>query len=65
MSIAEQLEKHAAEELKHAFTISRQIDCLGAMPTVEPKTGIGHRHGHGGMECAKSGYTTSVCTGTP
>lgn len=37
MSIADQLQKHAAEELKHALTISRQIDYLGAMPTVEPK----------------------------
>lgn len=37
MSIADQLQKHAAEELKHALTISRQIDYLGAMPTVAPK----------------------------
>lgn len=37
MSIADQLELHAAEELKHALTISRQIDYLGAMPTVVPK----------------------------
>ena len=37
MSIADQLQKHAAEELKHALTISRQIDYLGAMPTVTPK----------------------------
>jgi bacterioferritin len=37
MNIADQLEKHAAEELKHALTISRQIDYLGAMPTVTPK----------------------------
>src|SRR3954471_10394803 len=37
MSIAEQLEIHAAQELKHALTISRQIDYLGAMPTVVPK----------------------------
>jgi len=37
MSIADQLEKHAAEELRHALTISRQIDYLGAMPTVQPK----------------------------
>src|SRR6476620_5699257 len=34
MSIADQLEVHAAQELKHALTISRQIDYLGAMPTV-------------------------------
>src|SRR3954469_13609537 len=37
MSIAEQLEIHAAQELKHALTISRQIDYRGAMPTVVPK----------------------------
>jgi len=37
MSIAEQLEKHAAQELEHALTISRQIDYLGRMPTVTPK----------------------------
>jgi len=37
MSIADQLEQHAAEELKHALTISRQIDYLGAMPTVQMK----------------------------
>src|SRR4051794_11036470 len=37
MSIADQLEVHAAEELKHALIISRQIDYLGAMPTVVPK----------------------------
>src|SRR6478672_11954139 len=37
MSIADQLEQHAQEELKHALTISRQIDYLGAMPTVAPK----------------------------
>jgi bacterioferritin len=37
MSIAEQLEQHAAQELKHALTISRQIDYLGGMPTATPK----------------------------
>jgi bacterioferritin len=37
MSIADQLETHAAEELKHALIISRQIDYLGKMPTVTPK----------------------------
>ena len=37
MSIAEQLEQHAAQELKHALTISRQIDYLGGMPTVTPR----------------------------
>ena len=37
MSIADQLEQHAAEELTHALTISRQIDYLGGMPTNTPK----------------------------
>jgi bacterioferritin len=37
MSIAEQLESHAHQELKHALIISRQIDYLGKMPTVTPK----------------------------
>ena len=37
MNIADQLETHAHEELKHALIISRQIDYLGAMPTVTPK----------------------------
>src|SRR6201996_8119505 len=37
MNIADQLELHAQQELKHALTISRQIDYLGAMPTVAPK----------------------------
>jgi bacterioferritin len=37
MSIAEQLESHAQQELKHALILSRQIDYLGKMPTVIPK----------------------------
>lgn len=37
MKIASELEVHAAEELKHALTISRQIDYLGGEPTVTPK----------------------------
>jgi bacterioferritin len=37
MAIADQLEQHAQEELKHALIISRQIDYLGGMPTVAPK----------------------------
>jgi bacterioferritin len=37
MNIAEELETHAAEELKHALIISKQIDYLGGMPTVTPK----------------------------
>ena len=37
MSIADQLEIHAQQELKHALIISRQIDYLGKMPVVTPK----------------------------
>jgi bacterioferritin len=37
MNIADQLEQHAKQELQHALTISRQIDYLGAVPTVNPK----------------------------
>jgi bacterioferritin len=37
MSIADELEKHAHEELEHALTISKQIDYLGGMPTVTAK----------------------------
>jgi bacterioferritin len=37
MSIADQLELHAQQELKHALIISRQIDYLGKMPTVTAK----------------------------
>ena len=37
MNIADELEKHAAEELTHALIISKNIDYLGGMPTVTPK----------------------------
>jgi bacterioferritin len=37
MTIAEELEVHAKEELEHALMISKQIDYLGGMPTVRPK----------------------------
>ena len=37
MNIAQELEKHAAEELNHALIVSKQIDYLGGMPTVTPK----------------------------
>ena len=37
MSIAKELEKHAAEELAHALTIAKHIDYLGGMPTNAPK----------------------------
>ena len=36
MAIAKELEVHASEELKHALTISNQIDYLGGTPTVVP-----------------------------
>jgi bacterioferritin len=36
MAIAEELEVHAGEELKHALTIAKQIDYLGGQPTVTP-----------------------------
>jgi bacterioferritin len=38
MNIAGELEKHAAEELNHALIISNQIDYLGGMPAVTPKS---------------------------
>jgi len=34
MSIAKELEKHAAQELQHALTISKHVDYLGGMPTA-------------------------------
>ena len=34
MSIAEELEVHAGEELHHAITIAKQIDYLGGMPNA-------------------------------
>src|SRR5437773_11306261 len=37
MDIADQLEIHAKQELDHALIISRQIDYLGKITTVEPK----------------------------
>jgi hypothetical protein len=36
MNIADQLVKHAHQELEHALIISRQIDYLGKMPIVTP-----------------------------
>jgi bacterioferritin len=36
MNIATELEKHAAEELRHALTISKHIDYLGGMPNATP-----------------------------
>jgi len=35
--IAEELEKHAREELEHALKLSRQINYFGGMPEVRPK----------------------------
>jgi bacterioferritin len=37
MSIAEELEVHANEELGHALVVAKQIDYLGETPTVTPK----------------------------
>jgi bacterioferritin len=37
MNIADQLAIHAKQELDHALIISRQIDYLGKMPTVNPQ----------------------------
>ncbi|HXR97853.1 MAG TPA: ferritin-like domain-containing protein [Terriglobales bacterium] len=37
MSIAGELEKHAAEELQHALVVANQIDYLGGMPAAVPK----------------------------
>jgi bacterioferritin len=34
MTIAKELEVHAAEELAHAITIAKQLDYLGAMPNA-------------------------------
>jgi bacterioferritin len=37
MTIARELETHAAQELEHALTIAKQIDYLGGSPTAVPK----------------------------
>jgi bacterioferritin len=37
MTIAKELEVHAAEELQHALTIAKHIDYLGGTPTTEVK----------------------------
>ncbi len=37
MTIAKELELHAAEELQHALTIAKQVDYLGEMPTNQVK----------------------------
>jgi bacterioferritin len=37
MNIAKELEVHAAEELRHALTIAKQIDYLGGEITATPK----------------------------
>lgn len=36
MNIAEELEKHAGEELAHALTIAKHVDYLGGKPTATP-----------------------------
>ena len=37
MYIAQELEKHAGEELAHALTVAKQIDYLGGEVTAKPK----------------------------
>jgi bacterioferritin len=37
MNIADELKKHAGEELQHALIIAKQIDYLGGMPTTIAK----------------------------
>ena len=37
VNIAEELQKHARQELEHALIIAKQIDYLGGMPAVTPK----------------------------
>ena len=34
-NIAEQLEKHASDELEHALKVAKQIDYLGGTPTIK------------------------------
>jgi len=36
-NIAEQLEKHASDELDHALKVAKQIDYLGGTPTMKGK----------------------------
>jgi bacterioferritin len=36
-AIADELEKHAGEELQHALKISQQVDYFGGMPATRPK----------------------------
>ena len=36
MNIAEELEKHAKEELSHALTVAKHIDYLGGKPNATP-----------------------------
>src|SRR5262245_35761601 len=36
MTIAKELEQHAAQELQHALKVSKHIDYLGGMPTATP-----------------------------
>ncbi len=37
MNIADELVKHAGQELQHALIVAKQIDYLGGMPTVSAK----------------------------
>jgi bacterioferritin len=38
--VARELEAHAGEELAHAIKIAKQIDYLGGMPSVTPKSSV-------------------------
>ena len=51
MSIAGELEKHAAQELGHALIIAKQNDYLGGKPAVEAKTS---KHRKGLLRCCCS-----------
>ena len=37
MNIADELTKHAGQELQHALIIAKQVDYLGGKPTVTPR----------------------------
>ncbi|MCC7007896.1 MAG: ferritin-like domain-containing protein [Acidobacteria bacterium] len=37
MAIAEELQKHASEELSHALKVAKHIDYLGGTPVAKPK----------------------------
>ncbi len=43
MSVAKELEAHAAQELQHAITIAKHIDYLGGDPTTEAQPVVSSR----------------------